>query len=127
VHGHHQATAPAVSLPPATAATPSRGPSGDPKDAHGVPMDFFVDPASGWTCWIPRWPTEAEAAANEGPTAARRPRGQGLVVGLLGRVGAWFGIAEQTPSGGWRRVHVPRRDPWEPDARHSCNTWSWWC
>jgi hypothetical protein len=93
VHGHHQA--PAVSLPPAAAATSSRGPAGDPKDAHGVRMDFFVDPASGWTCWIPRWPIEAEPAANEGPTAARRPRGQGLVVGLLGRVAGWFGIAEQ--------------------------------
>jgi hypothetical protein len=91
-------------------------------------MDLFVDLASGWTSWVPRWPNGAEPAAEEGPTgAAKRPRGQGLVVGLLGRVGAWFGICEPSPSGGWRRVHVPRRDPWEPGARCTRSVWSWRC
>lgn len=73
-------------------------------------MDLFVDLASGWTCWIPRWPAEGEPAADEGPAAAtRRPRGQELVARLLGRVAAWLGISEPSPSGGWTRVHAPRR------------------
>jgi hypothetical protein len=83
VHGHHQATA--AGNPPA-AATPSRHPSDD------LPMDLFVDLASGWTCWVPRWPNGAEQAAGEGPTAAaQHPCGQGWVVGLLGWIGAWLG------------------------------------
>jgi hypothetical protein len=91
-------------------------------------VEFFVDPLSGWTCWIPRWPAEAQRSAEEDPTASpqRRP-GQGVLVRLLGRVGAWFGVCEQTPSGAWWRVHAARRDPWEPGAQHSGTVWSWWC
>jgi hypothetical protein len=90
-------------------------------------VEFFVDPASGWTWWTP------ESLVEDGPRsdeefagAPRRPAGQGLVLRLLGRVGAWFGVCEQTPSGAWRRVRVARRDPWEPGVRHS-TVWSWWC
>lgn len=87
MHHHHQATA-AGNPPAAAAATPSRRPADDRQDAEGLAMDLFVDLASGWTCWVPRWPNEAQPAAEEGPTAAaQHPRGQGLVVGLLGRVG----------------------------------------
>jgi hypothetical protein len=91
--------------------------------------EFFLDPASGWTCWIPQWPAEAGPRADEDHTAAvRRPAGQGLVVRLLGRVGAWFGVCEQAPSGAWQRVHIPCRDPWEPNARRThSSVWSGWC
>jgi hypothetical protein len=91
-------------------------------------VEFFMDPASGWA-----WSTPASLVqdgrprSDEEPTGApRRPAGQSLVVRLLGRVGAWFGVCEQTPSGAWRRLRVARRDPWEPGARHS-TVWSWWC
>jgi hypothetical protein len=92
-------------------------------------VDLFMDPASGWTCWIPRSLVEGEPRVDEERmTAPQRPAGQGLTLRLLGRVGAWFGICEQAPSGAWRRVHVPRRDPWEPGAhRHHSTVWSWWC
>jgi hypothetical protein len=90
-------------------------------------VEFFIDPASGWTGWIPRWPAEAGPRPDKDRTIApRRPAGQSLVVRLLGRMGAWFGVCERTPSGAWQRVHVPRRDPWEPGTRHS-TVWSWWC
>jgi hypothetical protein len=125
----HQAMALAEGSPPAAPAT---APSQRTADPHGpgepVAVDFFVDPFSGWACWIPRWPAEAAAGAEEDATAGpRRASGQGLLVRLLGRVGAWFGVCEQTPSGAWRRVHVPRRDPWEPGARRYRTVWSWWC
>jgi hypothetical protein len=126
---HHQATALADTAP---AATPVSAPSQHDVDAPGpampVAVEFFLDPVSGWTCWIPRWAPDAEPGTEDEPLDGRRrqPR-QGITVRLLGRVGAWFGICEQTPSGAWRRVHVPRRDPWEPGARPSRSVWSWWC
>jgi hypothetical protein len=129
MHGHAHVTPPAGRRPPAAAAgAPSRRPADDPQNAERVPMDFFVDPASGWTCWIPRPPVQAPPRAGGGPwAAARGPRGRRRVIRLLGRVGVWFGSCEPTPSGSWRRVHVPRRDPWEPGARHHHSTiWSWW-
>jgi hypothetical protein len=128
MHGR-QLTALAGSPPPVVAATaPSRRHTDTHQEGATIAMDFFVDPASGWTCWIPRWPAEAEPRADEDRTAAlRRRAGHGLVVRLLGRVGVWFGICEQTPSGAWRRIYIPRPDPWGPGARHNHSTiWSWW-
>jgi hypothetical protein len=92
-------------------------------------VEFFIDPASGWTGWIPQRPAEAGPRPDKDRTATpRRPARQSLVVRLLGRVGAWFGVCEQTRSGAWQRVHIPRRDPWEPSARRTHSTvWSWWC
>ncbi len=92
-------------------------------------MIFFMDPVSGWIWWTPPLPVEAEPRGDGDPTgASRRPAGQAPVVRLLGRVGAWFGICEQIPSDGWRRLRVARRDPWEPGARRDHSTvWSWWC
>jgi hypothetical protein len=126
---HHQATALADTPP---AATPASAPSQPHVDAPGpampVAVEFFLDPVSGWACWISRWPTDAEPGAEDGSLDGRRRQpGQGIAVRLLGRVGAWFGICEQTPPGAWQRVHVPRRDPWEPGACPSRTLWSWWC
>jgi hypothetical protein len=92
-------------------------------------MILFMDPVSGWTWWTPPMPVEAELPGDEDPTdASACPAGQGPVVGLLGRVGAWLGVCEQTPSGGSRQLHVVRREPWEPGARRPHRTvWSWWC
>jgi hypothetical protein len=92
-------------------------------------MIFFMDPVNGWIWWTPPLPVEAEPPGDGDPRGASpRPVGQGLVVRLLGRVGAWFGICEQTPSGRWRRLRVARRDPWEPGAhRDHCTVWRWWC
>jgi hypothetical protein len=92
-------------------------------------VEFFIDPASGWTWWAPEAPVKGGPQTNEDRTAAPQPAaGQGLLVRLLGRVGAWFGVCEQAPSGAWQRVHVPRRDSWEPSARRTHSTvWSWWC
>jgi hypothetical protein len=92
-------------------------------------VEFFIDPASGWTWWTHASLVEDEPRSAEQRTSAwRRPAGQGLLVRLLSRVGAWFGVCEQAPSGAWQRVHVPRRDPWEPSARRTHSTvWSWWC
>jgi tetratricopeptide (TPR) repeat protein len=94
-----------------------------------VRMVFFMDPVSGWSWWTPLLPVEAKPPDERDPTdASACPAGQGLVVGLLGGVGAWLGVCEQTPSGRWRRLHVSRRDPWEPGARrHHRTVWSWWC
>ena len=85
-------------------------------------VEFFIDPASGWAWWIPQWPAEAGSRADEDRMAVRQPpAGQGVVVRLLGWVGARFGVC-------WQRVHIPRRDPWEPSARRTHSTvWSWWC
>ena len=91
-------------------------------------VTYFIDPVSGWTWWTPQSPVEDGPPSREDHRGAQRPAGQGLAVGLLGRVGAWFGICEQAPSGAWRRVRAARRDPWEPGARRSHSTvWSWWC
>jgi hypothetical protein len=92
-------------------------------------VEFFIDPASGWTWWTPASLVEDEPRSAEQRTSAwRRPASQGLLVRLLGRVGALFGVCEQAPSGAWQRVHIPRRDPWEPSARRTHSTvWSWWC
>jgi hypothetical protein len=92
-------------------------------------VEFFVDPASGWTWWTPGSLVEDGPRSEEQRTGAWwRPAGQGLVVRLLGRVGVWFGVCEQTPEGAWRRVHVPRRGPSDTAAvgRHR-TIWSWWC
>jgi hypothetical protein len=92
-------------------------------------VEFFIDPVSGWTWWMPAPLVEAEPRGDEGRTGASpRPAGQGLVVRLLGRVGVWFGVCEQTPSGTWRRLPSARRGPWQPGARRDHSTvWSWWC
>jgi hypothetical protein len=90
-------------------------------------VEFFIDPASGWTYWTSPLLAETEPRADEDHAGAgHRPAGQGLLLRLLGRVGAWFGVCEQTPSGAWRWVWTGRRDPWDLDARHS-TVWSWWC
>jgi hypothetical protein len=92
-------------------------------------MVFFMDPVSGWAWWTPPLPVEAAPPGDGDPTGASpRRAGQGLVVRLLGRAGAWLGVREQTPSGRWRRLRVARRDAWEPGARRQHRTvWSWWC
>jgi len=92
-------------------------------------VTYFIDPVSGWTWWTPQSPVEDGPPSREDHRgASQRPAGQGLALGLLGRVGAWFGICEQAPSGAWRRVRAARRAPWEPGARRSHSTvWSWWC
>ncbi len=92
-------------------------------------VEVFIDPASGWTWWTPQPLVQAEPRADEDCTGySQRPAGQGLLLRLAGRVGAWFGICEQTPSGGWRRLRAGHRDPWEPGARrHHSSVWSWWC
>jgi hypothetical protein len=92
-------------------------------------VELFIDPVSGWSWWAPALLVEDEPQADqEGTEARQRPAGQGLLVRLLGPVGAWYGVCEQTPSGAWQRVHVARRDPWEPGTRGShCTVWSWWC
>jgi hypothetical protein len=92
-------------------------------------VELFIDPVSGWSWWTPASLVQDGPRSDEERTEAQqRPAGQGLVLRLLGRVGAWFGVCEQTPGGAWQRVHVARRDPWEPGAqgRHS-SVWSWWC
>jgi hypothetical protein len=92
-------------------------------------VEFFIDPLSGWSWWGPGLLVEDEPRADQELTeACQRPAGQGLLLRLLGRVGAWFGICEPTPAGAWRRVHVARRDPGEPGAQGGHSTvWSWWC
>jgi hypothetical protein len=92
-------------------------------------VEFFVDPVSAWTYRTSPLLAEIEPRADEGHTGAgQRPARQGLLVRLLGRMGAWFGVCEQAPSGAWQAVHIPRRDPSEPSARHTYGTvWSWWC
>jgi hypothetical protein len=91
-------------------------------------MIFFMDPVNGWR-WTPPLPVDAEPPGDGDPAGVPpRPAGQGLVVRLLGRVGTWLGIGEQTPSGRWRRLRATRPDPWEPGARRQHRTvWSWWC
>jgi hypothetical protein len=89
----------------------------------------FIDPITGWTWWTPQSLVEDEPRSDEERAdACQRPAGQGLALRLLGPVGAWFGICEQTSSGAWRRLRVARRDPWEPGARRNHSTvWGWWC
>jgi hypothetical protein len=73
-------------------------------------VEVFIDPVSGWSWWTPALLVEGEPRADqECAEAGQRPAGQGLLVRLLGRVGAWFGVCEQTPSGAWQRVHGARR------------------
>jgi hypothetical protein len=92
-------------------------------------VEVFVDPVSGWSWWTPASLVQDEPRSDEERTEAwPRPAVQGPVLRLLGRVGAWFGVCEQTPAGAWQRVHVARRDPWEPGAQGShSSVWSWWC
>jgi hypothetical protein len=92
-------------------------------------VEFFIDPVSGWSWWTPASLVQDEARSDKERTeAGQRPAGQGLVLELLGRVGAWFGACEQTPSGAWRRAHASRRDAWEPGARRQHRSVSsWWC
>ncbi|HEX6676542.1 MAG TPA: hypothetical protein VF486_16140 [Actinomycetes bacterium] len=65
-----------------------------PEPTAPVLMDLFVDLASGFTCWIPRWPVEA-SAREERVVAARRPDGRRLP----GRLGAWLGGLRRPPCG----------------------------
>jgi hypothetical protein len=92
-------------------------------------VEVFIDPVSGWSWWTPALLVEDEPRADQERAEARqRPAGQGLLLRLLGRLGAWFGVFEQTPAGVWQRVHVARRDPREPGPQGSHRTvWSWWC
>ena len=81
-------------------------------------VELFIDPVSGWSWWTPALLVEDDPPSRPGARGGS----------AAGRVGAWFGICEQTPSGVWQRVHVARRDPWEPGAQGSHSTvWSWWC
>jgi hypothetical protein len=90
-------------------------------------VEFFLDPASGWTWWASPSLMERELPPNEDRAgASQRTAGQGLLLRRLGRVGAWFGVCEQTPSGAWRRVRAAHRDRGRPGVRHS-TVWSWWC
>jgi hypothetical protein len=92
-------------------------------------VEFFVHPASGWTYWTSPLLAESEPRAEEDHAGAgQRPACQGLLLRLLGRVGAWFGVCEQTPSRAWRRVRLAHRSSSQPAARgnHS-SVWSWWC
>lgn len=93
--------------------------------------EIFIDsasgPAGGRTLWTSPSPAETELRADEDHAGVGlRPAGQGPLLRLRGRVGIWFGVCEQTPSGAWRRVRTGRRDPWDSGARHS-TVWSWWC
>ena len=90
-------------------------------------VEVFVDPVSGWSWWTPALLVQDEARSDEERTEAwQRPAGQRLVLGLLGRVGAWFGGCEQASSRS--RPRPPRRDTWKPGARrHHRSVWSWWC
>ena len=73
-------------------------------------VELFIDPVSGWSWWTPALLVEEEPRADQERTEARQgPAGQGLLVRLLGRVGAWLGVCEQTPSGAWQRIQVARR------------------
>ena len=92
-------------------------------------VELFIDPVSGCTWWTPALLVEEEPRADQERTEARQgPAGQGLLVRLLGRVGAWFGVCQQSPSGAWQRVQVARRHPGEPAAQGSHRiVWSWWC
>jgi hypothetical protein len=91
-------------------------------------VEFFIDPASGWSRWTPASLVEDAPHADEDRLAARRPpTGQSLQLRLLGWVGAWVGVAEQAPSGEWRRIPASRRDPWEPGGHRHRTVWSWWC
>jgi hypothetical protein len=92
-------------------------------------VELFIDPVSGWSWWTPARLVEDEPQADQERTEARQgPAGQGLRLRLLGPVGAWFGVCQQSPSGAWQRVHVARRHPGEPAAQGSHRiVWSWWC
>ena len=92
-------------------------------------VELFIDPLSGRSWWGPGLLVEDEPRpVQERTEACQRPADQGLLVRLLGRVGAWFGVCEQIPGGAWQRVQGARRDPWEPGAQGSHSTvWSWWC
>jgi hypothetical protein len=92
-------------------------------------VEFFIDPVSGWNWWTPALLVEDEPRSDQEHTEAlQRLAGQGLVLRLLGRVGAWSGVCERTPSGAWRRVRVGRPGPCEPGSRRRHRSvWSWWC
>jgi hypothetical protein len=87
-------------------------------------VHFFLDPVSGWTCWIPQGTAEADPQADKDqPAALQGPAGRSLAVRLLCRVGSWFGVGEQAPS----RIPASRCDPWEPGTHRHRTVWSWWC
>jgi hypothetical protein len=59
-------------------------------------VELFIDPVSGWSWWAPALLVEDEPRADQERAEARqRPAGQGLLMRLLGRVSAWFGIASR--------------------------------
>jgi hypothetical protein len=59
-------------------------------------VELFIDPVSGRSWWTPALLVEDEPRADqERAEAGQRPAGQGLLVRLLGRVGAWFGSASR--------------------------------
>jgi hypothetical protein len=92
-------------------------------------VEVFIDPVSGWSWWTPALLVEDEPQADQEHTEARQhPAGQGLLLRLLGRLGAWFGVFEQTPAGVWQRVQLARRHTGAPGPQGSHRTvWSWWC
>jgi hypothetical protein len=92
-------------------------------------VEFFIDPASGWTIWTSPSLAETEPRADEDHSGVtQRLARQGLLLRLLGRVGARFGGCEQTASGTWRRIRPADRSSSQPAARglHR-SVWSWWC
>jgi hypothetical protein len=92
-------------------------------------VEVFIDPVSGWSWWTPASLVEDEPRADQEHTKARqRPARQGVLLRLLGRLGGWFGICEQTREGAWQRVHVAHRHPVAPAPQGSHRSvWSWWC
>jgi hypothetical protein len=92
-------------------------------------VELFIDPVSGWSWWAPALLVEDEPRPDQEHAEARlRPAGQGSLGRPLGRVGAWFGVCEQTPEGAWKRVQVARRHPGQPGAQGGRRSvWSWWC
>src|SRR5215203_6760854 len=58
-------------------------------------VEFFVDPASGWTWWAPESLVEDGPRPDQEPASAlQRPASQQLVKRLLGWAGAWFGVRQ---------------------------------
>jgi hypothetical protein len=93
----HQATAladtPLVAIP---TSAPSQPHVDAPGPAMPMAMEFFLDPVSGWACWIPRWPPDAELGAEDDSLDGRRRQA---------------GNRGQAPGPGGRLVRHLRADP----------------